>query len=563
MDQRTSQFAAAGTRSSAFAATIYLAAFVTGAIVMSFEMLGSRYLNPYFGSGIYTWASLISTVLAALCVGYFIGGIAADRYPSATVLGATVLIGSVYILVLPLFSERLMEAVLAAFDDVKAGSLAAAFVILFFPVTFLGMYSPFGIRLLLHSAQSSGRVSGTVYGVSTFGSIVGTLGTTFILIPSIGTRAITLTLGIAGIVSGLAADRACRDCGAARCCSRLRSLAAPQAHANDLIDRKIRADMLKRADGRVAHIETEYNDIFITKRRNELTMSFQLKGYDYTELVANLADPDDLPVRYTQVMTLGVAYPAETKKVLMIGLGGGSISSYLGRYMPEAAIDTVEIDPGVVTAAKKYFGMIETPRVRYHEGDGRVFLNRRKDTYDLILVDAFHGGYVPFHLLTKEFYTLVKQHLAPGGAAAFNVHDGTKLYASTLLTLARGVSRRAPLSLRRGRGDRGRHRRGAARRGRARRARQGAAGEIRLPLPAPGPAGAPHRQGAHHADGRTAHRRLRAGEPLRHDRGQEAEEVVAPSFRSAREGASPESITTSCGWIARPGCSAARAASPE
>src|SRR6188474_3290962 len=203
MDERTSQFVAAGTRSSAFAATIYLVAFVTGAIVMSFEMLGSRYLNPYFGSGIYTWASLISTVLAALCVGYFIGGIAADRHPSARVLGATVLVGSAYILVLPAFSEPLMEFVLGALDDVKAGSLAAAFVILFFPVTFLGMYSPFGIRLLLHSAQSSGRVSGTVYGVSTFGSIVGTLGTTFILIPTIGTRAITFTLGIAGVLSGL------------------------------------------------------------------------------------------------------------------------------------------------------------------------------------------------------------------------------------------------------------------------------------------------------------------------------------------------------------------------
>src|ERR1041385_5030614 len=91
MDPRTSQLVAAGTR-PAFAAAIYLAAFVTGAIVMSFEMLGSRYLNPYFGSGIYTWASLISTVLAALCVGYFIGGIAADRYPSAGVLGGTGLI---------------------------------------------------------------------------------------------------------------------------------------------------------------------------------------------------------------------------------------------------------------------------------------------------------------------------------------------------------------------------------------------------------------------------------------------------------------------------------------
>ena len=123
---------------------------------------------------------------------------------------------------LPLFSERLMEFVLGALDDVKAGSLAAAFVILFFPVTFLGMYSPFGIRLLLHSAQSSGRVSGTVYGVSTAGSIVGTLGTTFILIPSIGTRAITLTLGIAGHPRGPAADRRARLRGAAARCSRSR-----------------------------------------------------------------------------------------------------------------------------------------------------------------------------------------------------------------------------------------------------------------------------------------------------------------------------------------------------
>src|SRR5258708_10846786 len=94
--------------SSTFRAIVYGGAFVTGAIVMSFEMLGSRYLNPYFGSGIYTWASLISTVLGALCAGYFIGGIAADRYPSAAVLGATVLIGSAYILVLPLFSEPML-----------------------------------------------------------------------------------------------------------------------------------------------------------------------------------------------------------------------------------------------------------------------------------------------------------------------------------------------------------------------------------------------------------------------------------------------------------------------
>jgi spermidine synthase len=415
-------------------AIVYLVAFVTGAIVMSFEMLGSRYLNPYFGSGIYTWASLISTVLAALCVGYFIGGLLADRYPSAAVLGATVLIGSIYILVLPAFSERLMESVLTGVDDVRAGSLAAAFVILFFPVTFLGMYSPFGIRLLLQSAQSSGRVSGTVYGISTLGSIVGTLGTTFILIPSIGSRAITFTLGIAGVLSGLLLI-AVPKLRRASLVLALLALALPNARAEDLIDAKIRADMLTRNNGKVAHIESEYNDIFISKRRNELTLSFQYKGEDYTESVTNLTDPDDLPVKYTQVMMVGVAYPPEVNRVLTLGLGGGSIPVYLGRFLPEATIDTVDIDPGVITAAKKYFGILETPRVRYHESDGRVFLNRRKDTYDLILVDAFQGGYVPFHLLTKEFYILLKQRLAPGGAAVFNVHDGTKLYASTLLTL--------------------------------------------------------------------------------------------------------------------------------
>jgi spermidine synthase len=193
--------------------------------------------------------------------------------------------------------------------------------------------------------------------------------------------------------------------------------------------------MLKHKDGRVAHLETQYNDIFISKKRHELMLSFQWKGEDYTESIANLIDPDDLPVKYTQVMMAALAYPPEVKRVLMLGLGGGSISTYLGRFLPGATIETVELDPGVLAAAKKYFGILETPRVRYIESDGRVFLNRHKETYDLILVDAFQGGYVPFHLLTKEFYTLLKQRLAPGGAAVFNVHDGTKLYASTLLTL--------------------------------------------------------------------------------------------------------------------------------
>ena len=191
----------------------------------------------------------------------------------------------------------------------------------------------------------------------------------------------------------------------------------PAGRAENLIDEGVRTGMLGRADGRLAHIETEYNDVFITKRGHQLVMSFQLKGWDYTESVSNLLDPDDLPLRYAQVMTIATIYPEAPRKILMLGLGGGSISTYLGRFMPEAAITTVEIDPGVITAAKTYFGLRETERMRYHAGDGRVFLNRNSELYDLILLDAYRGGYVPFHLLTREFYTLVKQRLAPGGAA--------------------------------------------------------------------------------------------------------------------------------------------------
>jgi predicted membrane-bound spermidine synthase len=293
--------AAAGRARTVGAGVIYVIAFITGGIVMSFEMLGSRYLNPYFGSGIYTWAALISTVLAALTIGYFLGGWLADRTPSAAVLGTTVLVASLYFLALPTFSDALLEFLLADIDDVRAGSLVASLAILLFPVTLLGMYSPFAIRLMLHSAERSGTVSGTVYGVSTAGSIVGTLGTTFLLIPLIGTKAITYSLGAAGLLCGIilmALSRlTSRRAAMLLMAGLIAAGAAPAARADKLFDENVRAEMLKRPDGRVAHVESEYNDIYVTKRRGELTMSFQLKGWDYTESVTDLVDPDALVLR--------------------------------------------------------------------------------------------------------------------------------------------------------------------------------------------------------------------------------------------------------------------------
>ena len=119
----------------------------------------------------------------------------------------------------------------------------------------------------------------------------------------------------------------------------------------------------------------------------------------------------------------------------MIGLGAGSISTYLGRAMPDAQIDVVELDPGVIAREKNISACARPTRSGFIASDGRVYLNRNKDLYDLILLDAFRDLGVPFHLLTREFYGLVKEHLAPGGAMASNVAANTKLYLSTLVTL--------------------------------------------------------------------------------------------------------------------------------
>lgn len=423
---------------SGFAISLYLGAFVTGAIVMSFEMLGSRYLAPSFGAGIYTWASLISTVLAALCVGYFVGGYAADRYPSPAVLGATVAVGSVYLLLLPMFSDPVLQFFAWQIDDIKLGSLAAAMAIMLFPVTFLGMYSPFAIRLLMQSKQSAGAISGTVYGISTAGSILGTLATTFFLIPLIGTRAITFALGILGLFGAALLIVSSRwrptRLGVLAVLLASQAVMLPPVRAQESFDPQTRAGMLARKDGQIAHVETVYNDIFVTKAASVLTLGFQWKGWHFDESKVNLADPDDLPLLYQRTMTVAAIFPQAIKRVLVLGLGAGSIPVYLQRALPDAIIDSIELDPGVIDVSKKYFGLRETRTFRLIESDARVFLNRHAEPYDIIFVDAFTGSYIPFHLMTKEFYQLVRSRLAPHGVAAFNFIPEEDLFDSNIRT---------------------------------------------------------------------------------------------------------------------------------
>jgi sugar lactone lactonase YvrE len=172
------------------------ALFVIGFALMGFEMLGSRYLNPYFGGGITTWACLISVVLFAMMAGYFAGGYAVDAWPGVGLLALCVAAAAACILIVPPTADAVLRWILQTLDDGFLGVLTASLALSFLPVAFLSACSPFVVRLLLVDLESGGRTAGLVYSVSTLGNVAGTLATTFHLIPSFGVRAITTAFGL-------------------------------------------------------------------------------------------------------------------------------------------------------------------------------------------------------------------------------------------------------------------------------------------------------------------------------------------------------------------------------
>jgi len=194
---------------------------------------------------------------------------------------------------------------------------------------------------------------------------------------------------------------------------------------------------LHRAEARdlIASKESMYNNIYVYKDGDEISMTFGFNRTIYTESIYNTLDDRDLPVVYTRYMTASLMYPKKLESILEIGFGGGRTSWYLHRFLPNVPVTSVELDQAVVDLAHQYFGIRDEPNYRTINSDGRIFLTNTKDKYDIILIDAYRGPFVPFHLLTKEFYQIVKDHLADGGVVAQNVEPSTMLFDSAVKTM--------------------------------------------------------------------------------------------------------------------------------
>ena len=189
------------------------------------------------------------------------------------------------------------------------------------------------------------------------------------------------------------------------------------------------------ADGPVVTRESQYNTIYVTQTGTYVSMLFGFNRRLYTESIVNTADPLELPTAYSRFMTLPLAYAETPRRLLEIGLGGGTTASYLFNSFPQLDITIVELDPVVVELAREYFFLPTAGRLKVVVRDGRIFLARSTETFDIILIDAYRAPFVPFHLLTREFFQLVEDHLAPGGAVAQNVEPNTMLFEAALATM--------------------------------------------------------------------------------------------------------------------------------
>jgi spermidine synthase len=291
----------------------------------------------------------------------------------------------------------------------------------------MGTVSPYAIKLAASSLATIGNTAGLIYAISTAGSIVGALLTAFYLIQIIGVRSILYSLGTTLIALALLLiiiHRATRERLSKRamalgivgiCCSGLPAFAA--------------INILYEKDSLYHHIIVTDDDGLRTLRFDRLRQS-----------AMDLNDPDRMVFHYTQYLHLAMAFHDDPQRALFVGLGGGSAPRRFHRDYPSLQIDVAELDPEVVSVAKRYFMFQEGDRMQVQAVDGRIFVQKTPHRYDAIFLDAYYADAIPFHLATREFLQELKAKLTPSGIVVSNIIGSvrgadSRLFRSILKTL--------------------------------------------------------------------------------------------------------------------------------
>jgi len=182
----------------------------------------------------------------------------------------------------------------------------------------------------------------------------------------------------------------------------------------------------------VIHSERSlYRNILVEDKGDLRCLKFNVKSTKTRQSCLLKSQPQQLVFNYTKQLLTGLLVNPDPKRILIIGLGGGTMSNTLHQLLPNSYIDNVEIDHSVIKVARQYFGFLENEKIKTYSQDGRVFVKRavlKKQEYDWIILDAFNGDYIPEHLMTKEFLEETKSLLSNKGILTANTFSSSKLY---------------------------------------------------------------------------------------------------------------------------------------
>ncbi len=367
--------------------------FVCGSVVMMFELVGSRVLGPYFGTSLFVWTSLIGIILGSLSLGYYLGGKIADKKSSFKGLSLIIFWAAISIGLMVSIKDFWLIFLQNSFTDIRTSSVLAS-LSLFLPASvFLGMVSPYAVKLKLNNLDTSASTVGNLYAISTSGSIFGTFLAGFYLIPHFGTNRLLIILSITLIIISLALS-AKKD-------TRIKLSVFTIVVIGWFVISGLNYMLPKSG---FIDVDTAYNRIWIYNRidfrTNKIVKTMSINDVNNSSM---FLDSDELVNEYTKYYHLAKHFNPNFKKTLMIGGAGYSYPKAFLHEYPEATIDVVEIDPKVTELAKKYFRLEENPRLTIYHEDGRVFLNKTQGKYDVIFGDAFSSYYsLPYQLTTKE-----------------------------------------------------------------------------------------------------------------------------------------------------------------
>ena len=397
---------------------LYLTEFFSGVSVMAVELGASRLLAPYFSSSQIVWTIIIGTIMIALALGNVWGGRTADKDPNTDRLYRRLLIAAVWIAAIPVLGKYIILGISGALvltintNFLILAAFCACMVIFVFPLFLLGTVTPSLVKYTVDSLEDNGKTVGTLGAFNTIGSILGTFLPTFVTIPAVGT-AVTFLLfsGILlaiGLIYFLSSKVRWKTCLVSVILFVLCAIFGSGGNFAFWED-----DLTYEGESVYNYLQVKETEDRTILSTNVLfgVQSVKMKEDGLTGMYYDYA------LAAPVMAGLGEDKPGN---ILILGNGTGTFASQCTQYFPAASVAGVEIDDKITDLAHTYFDLPEQVEVTTY--DGRAYLQAVDAQYDVIQVDAYQDITFPFQMSTTEFFTLVRDHLAPGGVMVVNLN---------------------------------------------------------------------------------------------------------------------------------------------